>query len=155
MDSTSFQGLVTALAQENLPLAEKSDLEWYESRVQAWETEKKELIQREKELREKAEQEKAERLATRAAAEQAWPPSMQSQPSVYTGSVFDVGKYSIWLCHFIYTIIIYICNIIQFEINIKMLPKWFLFSFLLGDFMYWERSKSWRKITSSHSFSSL
>lgn len=71
MDSTSFQGLVTALAQENLPLAEKSDLEWYESRVQAWETEKKELIQREKELREKAEQEKAERLATRAAAEQA------------------------------------------------------------------------------------
>lgn len=67
----SFQGLVTALAQDNLPSAEKSDLEQYESRVQAWEAEKKQLIQREKELREKAEQEKAQRLATRAAAEQA------------------------------------------------------------------------------------
>lgn len=71
MDFTSFQGLVTALAQENLLSAEKSDLEQYESRVQAWEAEKKQLIQREKELREKAEQEKAQRLATRAAAEQA------------------------------------------------------------------------------------
>lgn len=71
MDFTSFQGLVTALAQDNLPSAEKSDLEQYESRVQAWEAEKKQLIQREKELREKAEQEKAQRLATRAAAEQA------------------------------------------------------------------------------------
>lgn len=71
MDSTSFQALVTALARENLPSAEKSDLEWYESRVQAWEAEKKQLIQREKEMREKAEQEKAQRLATRAAAQQA------------------------------------------------------------------------------------
>lgn len=71
MDFMSFQGLVTALAQDNLPSAEKSDLEQYESRVQAWEAEKKQLIQREKELREKAEQEKAQRLATRAAAEQA------------------------------------------------------------------------------------
>lgn len=71
MDPTPFQGLVTALAQENLPLAEKSDLEWYESRVPAWEAEKKQLIQREKELREKAEQEKAQKLATRAAAQQA------------------------------------------------------------------------------------
>lgn len=70
MDSTSFQGLVTVLAQENLPSAEKLDLEWYESRVQAWEAEKKQLIQREKELRAKAEQEKAQRLATRAAAQQ-------------------------------------------------------------------------------------
>lgn len=71
MDSTSFQALVTALARENLPSAEKLDLEWYESRVQAWEAEKKQLIQREKEMREKAEQEKAQRLATRAAAQQA------------------------------------------------------------------------------------
>lgn len=71
MDSTPFQGLVTALAQENLPSAESSDLEWYESRVPAWEAEKKQLIQREKELREKAEQEKAQRLAARAAAQQA------------------------------------------------------------------------------------
>lgn len=70
MDSTSFQGLVTVLAQENLLSAEKLDLEWYESRVQAWEAEKKQLIQREKELRAKAEQEKAQRLATRAAAQQ-------------------------------------------------------------------------------------
>lgn len=71
MDSTPFQGLVTALAQQELPSAEKPDLERYESRVQAWEAEKKQLIQRERELREKAEQEKAQRLATRAAAEQA------------------------------------------------------------------------------------
>ncbi|CAG09585.1 unnamed protein product, partial [Tetraodon nigroviridis] len=69
VDSTPFQGLVTALAQQELPSAEKPDLERYESRVQAWEAEKKQLIQRERELREKAEQEKAQRLATRAAAE--------------------------------------------------------------------------------------
>lgn len=69
MDSASLQALVTALAQQNLVAAEKPDLEQYESRVQAWEAEKKELIHREKEMREKAEQEKRERLATKAAAQ--------------------------------------------------------------------------------------
>lgn len=71
MDPTSFQALVTALAQENLASAEKPDLEWYESKVQAWEAEKKQLIQKEKEFREKTELAKAQRLATRAAAQQA------------------------------------------------------------------------------------
>lgn len=71
MDSTSFHDLVTALAQQNLAAAEKPDLEQYESRVQAWEAEKKQLIQREKEMRMKAEQERQERLAAKAAAQKA------------------------------------------------------------------------------------
>ncbi|XP_004547191.2 small ribosomal subunit protein mS27 isoform X2 [Maylandia zebra] len=65
-----FKDLVTALAQQNLAAAETPDLEQYESRVQAWEAEKRQLIQREKEMREKAEQEKQERLAAMAAAQQ-------------------------------------------------------------------------------------
>ncbi|XP_040011461.1 28S ribosomal protein S27, mitochondrial [Xiphias gladius] len=71
VDSTSIQDLVTALAQQNLAAAEKLDLEKYESRVQAWEAEKRQLIQRETEMREKAKQEKEERLAAKAAALQA------------------------------------------------------------------------------------
>lgn len=70
VESTSFHDLVTALAQQNLAAAETPDLEQYESRVQAWEAEKRQLIQREKEMREKAEQEKQERLAAMAAAQQ-------------------------------------------------------------------------------------
>lgn len=69
MDSASFQALVTSLAQRNLAAAEKQDLEQYESRVQAWETERRELIRREKEMRAKAEQEKQERLAAISAAQ--------------------------------------------------------------------------------------
>ncbi|XP_056233392.1 28S ribosomal protein S27, mitochondrial [Seriola aureovittata] len=69
LDSASFQDLVTALAQQNLAAAEKPDLEQYESRVQAWEAERRQLIQREKEMKEKAEQEKQERLAANAAAQ--------------------------------------------------------------------------------------
>lgn len=71
VDSASFQDLVTTLAQQNLAAAEKPDLEQYESRMQAWEAEKRQLIQREKAMREKAEQEKQERLASKAAAQQA------------------------------------------------------------------------------------
>lgn len=69
MDSASFQALVTALAQQNLAAAEKPDLEEYESRVLAWEAERKLLIQREHATREKAQQEKKERLAAKAAAQ--------------------------------------------------------------------------------------
>ncbi|KAM3610174.1 uncharacterized protein V6R79_000086 [Siganus canaliculatus] len=71
VDSTSFQALVTALAQQNLASAEKPDLEQYMNRVQDWESEKRQLIQREREMREKAELEKQERLAAKAAAQQA------------------------------------------------------------------------------------
>lgn len=71
MVSASFQALVTALAQQNLAAAEKPDLEQYESRVQAWEAEKRQLIQREEEMREKAEQEKQRRLAAMEAVQQA------------------------------------------------------------------------------------
>lgn len=71
VDSASFQASVTVLAQQNLVAVEKPDLEQYKSRVQAWESEKRQLIQREKEMREKAEQEKQERLAAKAAAQQA------------------------------------------------------------------------------------
>ncbi len=69
VDSASFQALVTALAQQNLAAAEKDDLEQYESRVQAWGAEKRQLIQRENEMREMAEKEKQERLAAKAAAQ--------------------------------------------------------------------------------------
>ncbi|XP_070820760.1 small ribosomal subunit protein mS27 [Chaetodon trifascialis] len=69
-DSASFQALVTALAQQNLAAAEKLDLEQYEKRVQAWEAETRQLIQREKEMRERAEQEKQERMVAKAAARQ-------------------------------------------------------------------------------------
>lgn len=71
VDSASFHALVTTLAQQNLAAAEQPDLERYESRVQAWEAEKRRLIQREEEMREKAEQEKQMRLAANAAAQQA------------------------------------------------------------------------------------
>nr|XP_046243739.1 28S ribosomal protein S27, mitochondrial [Scatophagus argus] len=68
VDSASFQALVTSLAQQNLAAAEKPDLERYESRVEAWEAEKRQLIQREKEMREQAEKEKQERFSAKAAA---------------------------------------------------------------------------------------
>ncbi|KAK2837785.1 hypothetical protein Q5P01_014997 [Channa striata] len=68
VDSASFQALVTTLAQQNLAAAEKPDLEQYEKQVLAWEAEKRQLIQREREMRAKAEQEKQERLAAKAAA---------------------------------------------------------------------------------------
>lgn len=71
VDSTSFQTLVAALAQQSLESAEKPDIEQYERRVQAWEAERRQLIQREAEMREKAEQEKQARLAAKAAAQEA------------------------------------------------------------------------------------
>ena len=70
VDSASFLAAGTALAQQNMAAAEKPDLELYESNLPAWEAERKQLIQREKELRAQAEQEKREKLAARAAAEQ-------------------------------------------------------------------------------------
>lgn len=69
VDSASLQALATALAQQNLGAAEKLDLEQYQSRVQAWEAEKRQLILREKEMREKAEHEKQQRLAAKAATQ--------------------------------------------------------------------------------------
>lgn len=61
---------MNALAQQNLAAAEKPDLEQYERRVQAWEAERRQLMQREKEMRAKAEEEKQQRLAAKAAAQQ-------------------------------------------------------------------------------------
>lgn len=69
VDPASFQALVATMAQQNLASAEKPDIEQYQSRLKAWEAEKRLLIQREKEQREKAEQEKRERLAAQAAAQ--------------------------------------------------------------------------------------
>ncbi|KAM9857762.1 small ribosomal subunit protein mS27 [Aulostomus maculatus] len=71
VDTTSFHTLVTTLAQQNLASAEEQDLEQYKSKVQDWEAERKQLIQREMEMREKAKQEREERLASKAAAQQA------------------------------------------------------------------------------------
>lgn len=70
INSQSFQALVNALAEQNLAAAEKPDLEQYEQRVQAWEAERRQLTQREKEMRAKAEEEKQQRLAAKAAAQQ-------------------------------------------------------------------------------------
>lgn len=69
VDPASLQALATALAQQNLGAAEKVDLEQYQSWVQAWEAEKRQLILRENEMREKAEHEKQQRLAAKAAAQ--------------------------------------------------------------------------------------
>lgn len=69
VDSASFQAVVTALAQHNLAAAEEPDVEQFKSRVQAWDAERTQLIQREKELREKSKLEREERLAGQAAAE--------------------------------------------------------------------------------------
>lgn len=71
VEPSSFQALVTTLAQQNLAAAEKQDLSQYEKRVQDWAVETRQLIQREKEMREKAEQERQEQLTARAAADQA------------------------------------------------------------------------------------
>ncbi|XP_056145424.1 28S ribosomal protein S27, mitochondrial isoform X2 [Lampris incognitus] len=71
VDPAHFQTSVSALAKQGLAVAEQLDIEQYLDKVQAWEEERRNLIQREKEFREKAEQERQERLAARAAAKQA------------------------------------------------------------------------------------
>ncbi|KAM9811052.1 small ribosomal subunit protein mS27 [Neosynchiropus ocellatus] len=71
VDSASFKDLVSEKARQDLTAAEKSDIDEYERRIPIWEDERKNLIQREKELRIKAEQEREERLAAQAAAQQA------------------------------------------------------------------------------------
>ncbi|XP_053727219.1 28S ribosomal protein S27, mitochondrial [Synchiropus splendidus] len=71
VDSASFKDLVTEKAKQDLAAAEKSDIEEYETRIQTWEDERKNLVHRERELRMKAELEREERLAARAAAQQA------------------------------------------------------------------------------------
>lgn len=70
MDSASLQDLVSTLAKQKLAASEKLDLEEYKKRIQAWEVDRKHLIEREKEFREKAELERQERLAAQAAAQQ-------------------------------------------------------------------------------------
>uniref|UniRef100_A0A3B4AYD9 Small ribosomal subunit protein mS27 n=1 Tax=Periophthalmus magnuspinnatus TaxID=409849 RepID=A0A3B4AYD9_9GOBI len=69
VEASSFQTLVSTLAQKELSAAEGPDLERYQEQVQGWEAERAQLIQREREMREKAEQEKRERLAVSAAAQ--------------------------------------------------------------------------------------
>ncbi|RVE68049.1 hypothetical protein OJAV_G00087780 [Oryzias javanicus] len=71
IEPSSFKALATTVSEQQLADAEKPDLEEYLSQVQSWEAERRQLIQREKEMRLKAEQEKQERLAARAAAQQA------------------------------------------------------------------------------------
>ncbi|KAM3867817.1 small ribosomal subunit protein mS27 [Diretmus argenteus] len=71
VDTASFQTLVSALAQQNLAAAEKPDLEQFQSRLQAWDAEKRQLIQRELEMRKRAEQERQERRAAKATAQRA------------------------------------------------------------------------------------
>lgn len=71
IEPSSFKALATTVSEQQLADAEKPELEEYLSQVQSWEAERRQLIQREKEMRLKAEQEKQERLAAGAAAQQA------------------------------------------------------------------------------------
>ncbi|KAM6965725.1 small ribosomal subunit protein mS27 [Aplochiton taeniatus] len=71
VEPSSLQALVSVLVQESLASAESTDLEQYQSRLQAWESERKQLIHREKETKERSEKEKQERLAAKAVAQQA------------------------------------------------------------------------------------
>ncbi|XP_061529373.1 28S ribosomal protein S27, mitochondrial isoform X1 [Phycodurus eques] len=70
VDASDFQTLATSLAKQQLPSMERPDLDQYESLLGAWEAERKQLIQREREARRKAEEEKRERLAAKAALQQ-------------------------------------------------------------------------------------
>ncbi|XP_067084255.1 28S ribosomal protein S27, mitochondrial [Osmerus mordax] len=70
VDAAPLEALVSALAQQALPRAEEPDLEQYAGRVRDWESERRQLIQREVEARERAEMEKQARIEARAAAQQ-------------------------------------------------------------------------------------
>ncbi|XP_077417688.1 small ribosomal subunit protein mS27 [Vanacampus margaritifer] len=70
VDASDFRTLATGLAQQLLPSVERPDLDQYETALRAWEAERRQLIQRERETRRKAEEEKRERLAAKAAMQQ-------------------------------------------------------------------------------------
>lgn len=68
-DSSSLEALTSNLAQEKLSACEQVDVAEYQKRVQDWEAERRQLVEREKEMREKAEQERLARQAARQAAQ--------------------------------------------------------------------------------------
>ncbi|KAG9270640.1 28S ribosomal protein S27, mitochondrial [Astyanax mexicanus] len=68
-DSSSLEALTSNLAQEKLSAFEQLDVAEYQKRVQDWEAERRQLVEREKEMREKAEQERLARQAARQAAQ--------------------------------------------------------------------------------------
>ncbi|XP_057688981.1 28S ribosomal protein S27, mitochondrial [Corythoichthys intestinalis] len=70
VDASDFRTLATSLAQQQLPSVERPDLDHYATLLEAWEVERKQLIQREQEARRKAEEEKQQRLAAKAALQQ-------------------------------------------------------------------------------------
>nr|XP_057926502.1 28S ribosomal protein S27, mitochondrial isoform X2 [Doryrhamphus excisus] len=67
----TFRSLVTSLAKQQLPSAERLDLDQYESMLPTWEAERRQLIQREQEMWKKAEEENRQRLIARAELQQA------------------------------------------------------------------------------------
>ncbi|KAL6458736.1 hypothetical protein MHYP_G00322080 [Metynnis hypsauchen] len=67
VDSGSLEALMSRLVQEKLSINEESEVAQYQKRVQEWEAERRQLVQREKEMREKAQQERLARQAARAA----------------------------------------------------------------------------------------
>ncbi|KAL7828478.1 hypothetical protein SRHO_G00321120 [Serrasalmus rhombeus] len=67
VDSGSLEALLSRLVQEKLRISEESEVAQYQKRVQEWEAERRQLVQREKEMREKAQQERLARQAARAA----------------------------------------------------------------------------------------
>ncbi|XP_054629443.1 28S ribosomal protein S27, mitochondrial [Dunckerocampus dactyliophorus] len=67
----NFRSLVTSLAKQQLPSAERPDLDQYESMLLAWEADRRQLIQREQEMRSKAEEENRQRLIARADLQEA------------------------------------------------------------------------------------
>ncbi|XP_077571310.1 small ribosomal subunit protein mS27-like [Stigmatopora nigra] len=70
IDASDFRTLATNLAQQQLLSMEKPDLDHYETQLEAWEVERKQLTQREQEARRKAEEEKQQRLAADATLQQ-------------------------------------------------------------------------------------
>ncbi len=58
VDSRSLESLVSALTQQTLAACEDADISEYQRTVKDWETERQQLIQRERETREKNQKER-------------------------------------------------------------------------------------------------
>lgn len=67
LDKRSLESLISTLSQQTLSGCEDSDITEYRTRVHDWETERQQLIQREKEMRQNAQREKETRQTAGAA----------------------------------------------------------------------------------------
>lgn len=67
LDKRSLESLTSFLSQQTLSGCEDSDITEYRTTVHDWETERQQLIQREKEMRQNAQREKETRQTAGAA----------------------------------------------------------------------------------------